>query len=147
MADRHARALFECGVVARARRASAQDGHAAARREEADAAHAQASAEGALAEVVADWQEQLASRFDPALGVMLARHMLDRAAAADGAAARHATAMAKREQAAAGWRAQDGLCRSLDEETRRAARRTARQVEERQLAGVGDRLTFTWSRP
>jgi len=145
VADRETRLLADCLRAVDARRARSEAAHAAALQDEAACASGAAEADRALADAADAWTRQVDGRFDPALGALLGRELLARAARSETAGDDHRAATATRERSAAGWQAENARRRALEEEAAAALRRAARRADERRLAALADRETLARS--
>ncbi len=145
MADRRERLLIECRAAVRARRARAEAAHGTALRAVADADVARVAADAALTRAGDAWTRQMQAGFDPTLGSLLARTMLEQATQADAAAERHDNAVSSSSMSARDWQHEEFRCRAVEDQATAARRRAARRAEDRHLCELEDRLTFAWS--
>lgn len=145
MVDRRDQLLTECRAAVRARRARAEAVHGTAVRALADAEAAKIATNAALARAGDEWTRQMQGSFDPMRGNLLARTMLEQAIRAGAAAERYDGAVTASTASARDWRHEESRCRAVEEQATVARRRAARQVEERHLCELEDRLTFAWS--
>ncbi|WP_322966396.1 hypothetical protein [Sphingomonas fuzhouensis] len=142
MADQMVTMLVDCLTAVRARVDQSGIRHASAIRAEREAIAARDAARLALVAAEAAWHRQMADRFDPMLGSLLAGEVRARATALTDAEAAQGNAEQAVAQSAATWQAEDARRRAIEAQAAAARRRARHRADERLLATLADRETF-----
>lgn len=146
MADAMRRVWQPLQRIAAARVDLARIDHGRMLRIAADAAEDVAQADAALAAAEAAWRQQLADGFDPILGRAYACDVTERVGAAAAAAEQLQRAEAETARSKAEWQREAARGEALSRQAAAAARHARRQLEERALLAISDRVALRWSR-